>query len=411
MAQTSSVVCSILTLPPEIIAEIFSYYMDMPIVCGIFWMGHSPLVLATVCKRWREICFTTCSLWSCVLINDECNWDDEAHLRFLQRWLARAGGHSLDIRLICSETIGVLPTLLRYSSQWRNICLTLDSSNIMALRTVHAPLVSLTSLSIVMPAAKLPATVTAFGEAPSLREVSLSGLGPLQSVTLPWTRLTHLKLSNISLEKCLTILKATLNLELMAISMSSPRFSEPVPSSALMLARLHTLTLTTGSSGLLHHLTLPAIRTLRLPSLTSDWVSRLLELGTRSSWSPRSIKFGYMEHEPCNLLLRSLPSLETVELLACRGHGPILFASTLAPLISLLTTDDAFLPNLCELTIHDYPAQEILCTRLVEMLASRSSLRLKSFHVSFVSTADIALDEVTNRLGVEGLEVVVEPLR
>ncbi|KAF7349266.1 hypothetical protein MSAN_01716100 [Mycena sanguinolenta] len=290
-------------------------------------------------------------------------------------------GHLLDIRLIFSETTGVLPVLLRYSSQWRNVRLTLDSSDIMALRTVRAPFASSTNLTVAMPAPKLTATATAFCKAPSLREVSLSGVEPLQSVARPCSQFTNLKPSNMFLETSLTILKATPNLELMSISVPA-RFPWPAPS-ALMLARLHTLT--TDSSGLLRRLTLPAIKTLRLPSLTSDWVVRLLRLGTRSSWSPRS------------------KISENVELLACPGYGTITFVPvTFTPLIAPLTTDDAFLPNPCELTIHDYPADEIMCSGLVEILASRSSLRLKSFYVSFAPTADVALDEVISRLRAEG---------
>ncbi|KAJ7234629.1 hypothetical protein B0H12DRAFT_155901 [Mycena haematopus] len=114
-----------------------------------------------------------------------------------------------------------------------------------------------------------------------------------QSVALPWTQLTHVNLLSISLEKCLIILKETPNLELNI----SPALSD--------------------------------------------------ELDTRSSWSPRSIRFGYMEHESSNLLLPCLPSIENAEILACPGY-----TFTFVPLVALLAIDDAFLPNLRESKIH-----------------------------------------------------------
>ncbi|KAF8189874.1 hypothetical protein K438DRAFT_1832229 [Mycena galopus ATCC 62051] len=401
----------ILTLPPEITAEIFSHYVGI-VVHGIFWKGHGPLRLATVCKSWREISFSTHSLWASVLINDECNWNDPVNLNFLQRWISRAGNHPLDLCLIQSESPDLVPLLSRHSSQWRSLRLTLDSSNILALNSMGCGRVpSLTKLSVAMPVPGLPANVTAFREAPSLREVSLSNLGSLQSIALPWIQLTHLKVSNISQKKCLDILKETPNLEVLGLSVYLKLYS-PSSSSTLNLAHLHTIIFYNESQAnlILGCLTLPAIRTLHFSFLTSSRVARLLELGLRSSWSPRSLRLGFTEHDLANRYLRSLPSLEKVEIIVCPDLPT---PATLTPLVELLANDGDFLPNLRGLTIHDYPLGEVFSTGLVEMLSARwRAARLKSFHLSFSPRLGVAsvLDEIKSRvrpLMDEGLEVVV----
>ncbi|KAJ7336345.1 hypothetical protein DFH08DRAFT_1018692, partial [Mycena albidolilacea] len=409
--------------PPEITTEIFSHYVDKP--HDISWKNGGPLVLNRVCQGWREICLSTCSLWASVmLINDHWNWDEEIDLRFLQRWISRAGSHPLDLFVVptppgsfspsqfsyhLDQLSKLLPILCPYSSQWRTLQIMLYMPNTFSLDMVHGRVASLTNLSLSMyPGDK---AVTAFRDAPSLRRVTLASPGPLaspgtQSIVLPWTQLTHLTLLNIFLEKCLEILKETPNLEVLDVNIPRRRDSPPL---VLRLAHLHTFTSRDSRYNLLNYLTLPSIQTLQLYHLPTDGPARLLELGIRSAWSPRVIRLDGVAAETANLCLRNLPSLEKVEI---SNQHP---SFDPGELVEFLASDDQFLPALRELTITCLA--EISHSALADMLVSRGQrkavARLKSFHLAFTYNAEItasALDELTSRvrpLIEEGLDVQV----
>ncbi|KAJ7839596.1 hypothetical protein B0H14DRAFT_2787148 [Mycena olivaceomarginata] len=387
----------ILNFPPEITTEIFSHYVDKP--HDISWKNGGPLVLNRVCRSWREICLSTCSLWASVeLINDHWNWDEEIDLRFLQRWISRAGSHPLDLFVVptgpsaFSDLLSPGETLqiIRYSPT-------------APLDMVHGRVASLTNLTLLM----LPGdkAVTAFRDAPSLRRVRLASLGT-QSIVLPWTQLTHLTLLGVSLEKCLEILKETPNLEVLDVNIPWLWDSPPL---VLRLAHLHTFTFRNSQCNLLDYLTLPSLQILQLYHLPPDGPAGLLELGIRSAWSPRVIRLDGVAAETANLCLRNLPSLEKVEI-----SSPY-HAFGLRELVEFLASDDQFLPALRELTITCL--EEISHPALADMLVSRGQreavARLKSFHLAFTYNAEItatALDELTSRvrpLIEEGLDVQV----
>ncbi|KAJ7613198.1 hypothetical protein FB45DRAFT_759275 [Roridomyces roridus] len=56
-SQLGAIVYPILSLPNELVSEIFSLYVkDHP--------KRSPMCLTWVCKLWRDIAISTCSLWT-----------------------------------------------------------------------------------------------------------------------------------------------------------------------------------------------------------------------------------------------------------------------------------------------------------------------------------------------------------
>ncbi|KAJ7113079.1 hypothetical protein C8R44DRAFT_631482, partial [Mycena epipterygia] len=87
------------TLPNEIISEIFVNfippYPNAPPMGGIF----SPVVLGQICRRWREIAFSTPSLWRAIKIDFEqaTALDEQADL--LETWLLRSKDCPLSISL------------------------------------------------------------------------------------------------------------------------------------------------------------------------------------------------------------------------------------------------------------------------------------------------------------------------
>ncbi|KAJ7452781.1 hypothetical protein B0H11DRAFT_2245815 [Mycena galericulata] len=128
---------------------------------------------------------------------------------------------------------------------------------------------------------EVPGAVTAFIDAPHLREVQLSGAS-LRWISLPWIQLTSLKFSDESISNCLELLEQTPNLEVLGVGeLTRPSGGMP----HLTLSRLHTLEFQyryVREGMLFDHLTLPALKTIQLSALEYDGVSRLLVLGTRS---------------------------------------------------------------------------------------------------------------------------------
>ncbi|KAF7348441.1 Beta-lactamase domain-containing protein [Mycena venus] len=412
--MANSVDCPVLTLPTEIAGDIFSDYVGK--AHDIRQRDSGPLVLISVCQRWREIGLSTCSLWASVslLITSKCRWNDAKHFPLFELWLFRAGSHPLDISVSAPNGTPsrMLSFLSRYSAQWRSFAFFFHPSEAAVLDDlIHGYIPYLAKLDISgIPDGSGPVLLNAFREAPSLREVSLSHAA-LQSVSLPWIQLTHLKI-NGSLFRCMKILKETPNLQVLDLEIDLQIPSSLPTSLRVTLAHLHTFTFCFGFEGtVLDHLALPALRAVELSFLNSDGVARLLTMGARSAWSPRVIHLASMTSERSILCLGSLPSLEEVKLTT---------SDNLTPLLKLFTDDDHFLPALRSLTIQcerPYPVVPPTST-FAAMLASRwhrnreGVAPLTRFHLSFphgriMTSAIEELRTTVRPLMEEGLDVVI----
>ncbi|KAJ7872798.1 hypothetical protein B0H14DRAFT_159229 [Mycena olivaceomarginata] len=364
----------VLTLPQEITSEIFTHYVHDPHLGrpGRDPQGRGPLALAGVCRSWRDICFTTCTLWASLRIYpDRFRVDDFIHL--LECWLQRAGNHPLDLHIFgCAKPESTIPmkifgAISHYSSRIRTFSFTLDTPYSFPNAKIQGRLPLLTKLDVNIIADELdcPRFMTAFSDAPHLRQVRLAGAS-IQWISLPWIQLTHLEITDVSVSSCLQILKQTPNLEVLDVFLPQPDTElEPLALRPLALPHLHTLTFSYDpEGGLLACLILPALRTLHLRALKRDGPSRFLALGARSAWSLRLISLKDMRAADCAVCLRSLPSVTEVEIDVPYDQP--------TQLISLLREDSTFLPAVHALTIRDC-GPEISLSLLTDMLESRST--------------------------------------
>ncbi|KAJ7106445.1 hypothetical protein C8R43DRAFT_906192, partial [Mycena crocata] len=78
----------VLTLPNEIVAEIFLHFLpdypECPSPTGLF----SPTILTHICRKWREIACATPSLWRA--IQYPVYFDDAHGVHTLKAWLLRS---------------------------------------------------------------------------------------------------------------------------------------------------------------------------------------------------------------------------------------------------------------------------------------------------------------------------------
>ncbi|KAJ7741175.1 hypothetical protein DFH07DRAFT_838243 [Mycena maculata] len=115
--QLNSYTYPVLTLPAEIISEIFLQCIPVYPLCPRRTGRGSPLLLGQICSEWREVALATPALWRAISL-DGCA-ESENHTDFLESWLSRSGGLSIapDDFLIID---GPMPQLRHFEIQVQN---------------------------------------------------------------------------------------------------------------------------------------------------------------------------------------------------------------------------------------------------------------------------------------------------
>ncbi|KAJ7709338.1 hypothetical protein B0H16DRAFT_651637 [Mycena metata] len=89
----------VLTLPNEIVSEIFVHFLpvypETPSLIG----SSSPNLLGQICRKWREIVLSTPALWRGISLSLSNGKHIDQKLRLLQLWLQRSGSCLLSIRM------------------------------------------------------------------------------------------------------------------------------------------------------------------------------------------------------------------------------------------------------------------------------------------------------------------------
>ncbi|KAF7352059.1 F-box domain-containing protein [Mycena venus] len=177
-AALASVVYPVLTLPPEITSRIF-------LKCLPFHgrvqpsATKAPLVLAQVCRHWRDVALATARLWSSIDLKFEVgrrNIPDNGTMPLLRTWLSRAKRSpiSLTLRLpydqpISKEVLSVIPS---YAGQLRRLELKASDSDCEALRATCSDFPVLRDLAMACYGSG-PDPFSIFRNASALREIRL----------------------------------------------------------------------------------------------------------------------------------------------------------------------------------------------------------------------------------------------
>ncbi|KAJ7135122.1 hypothetical protein C8R46DRAFT_1139508 [Mycena filopes] len=144
--------------PPEITAKVFGHclrlkneHRKLPVD------GHpalqrwspspreAPLLLAQICRQWRDICLDTPNLWTSI------EFDDTQPIEFLLTWLSRAGNSvplSLRIRASGATASLVMDIILPYSHRWQHIHLALSAAEPPLLHMHHFPILEQLTLAV-----------------------------------------------------------------------------------------------------------------------------------------------------------------------------------------------------------------------------------------------------------------------
>lgn len=277
-----------MTLPPEILGEIFSFYIHSPSPTS-FWDescllasagGSSPFPLTHICSYWRNVVLNTPTLWSSLYIENPT----PEMIPQVQTWMERAGDVGLRLTLRdwldsemrgCDEgTKEVLRIFTQRSSSWRNINFVLEFKD----ETVFNELDKLPNLEEVQLIARywnretLEAFWTKVHQSSSLRQINWLRTFNFQQVGLPrdvpWRQLHSITAScAMSDEDVLFILQACPELVRLNIQYSSWTSTPLSPDNPIVQHdRLEIISLHyVGNATLLfNHVSLPALQGLYL---------------------------------------------------------------------------------------------------------------------------------------------------
>ncbi|KAJ7935126.1 hypothetical protein B0H13DRAFT_2472932 [Mycena leptocephala] len=173
----------VLTLPNEIVSEIFIHFLPVYPLCPPLAGILSPTSLTQICRKWRDIALATPALWRA--LESRC-CPLSIHTNEYEEWI---------------HVPEILSTLVPHCARWEHLRLRLLS------HFPDGPLPLLRHLDLTL---EKYSDLT-FPNMPLLRTAVLHNVAN-SKIGLPWSQLTSLTLRAIYPDECLSILQQTLNL-------------------------------------------------------------------------------------------------------------------------------------------------------------------------------------------------------
>ncbi|KAF5337998.1 hypothetical protein D9758_014317 [Tetrapyrgos nigripes] len=218
-----SLLSPIRRLPPELLGLIFSLVCVRSEIANLMeeqgeeLMDCPPIRLSQVCAGWRELAWTTPSLWSSFSIGSPADltlqhkYDQIKGIVDLHLQLSQQCPLSIHLCFLYGayfeSNCEILRLLMAHSSRWDVVSFTIDSEYLFEghFAPVRGRLPILRSFEIFVSGGPLYSEISpesmvqdAFHIAPMLREVKITCVAPLH-IPLPIRQLNHLHISNTTL--------------------------------------------------------------------------------------------------------------------------------------------------------------------------------------------------------------------
>ncbi|KAJ7720928.1 hypothetical protein B0H16DRAFT_1792211 [Mycena metata] len=206
----------VLTLPPEVVSEMFVHFLPVYPKRAPQKGLLSPITLCQICRLWREIAFSTPSLWRTVTIflrpgGSVQNYDvDHAHI---EASLQRSGSCPLSVQLeyTQSDTSSLIQLIIAHRTRWEHLKLFVSARNLPAIIGPFPLLRTLTtSVWIPRPHDETYRPPT-FHTAPLLRRVAIDHYKDIFLSMFPWAQLTVLVIKIIGINPCIRVLTLALS--------------------------------------------------------------------------------------------------------------------------------------------------------------------------------------------------------
>ncbi|KAJ7775208.1 hypothetical protein B0H16DRAFT_1880327 [Mycena metata] len=290
----------VLTLPPEIVSEIFVHFIPVyPRRAPTNGLG-SPLTLAQICRPWREIAFSTPRLWRAVHMSVSSKTTLDEQLNLVESSLARSGSCLLSIQLSSQwyeDHIPLIDLVAPHCERLQHLKLCVFAFTNFHWDSLQRPLLSLRSLTVAGTVAidRLP---TVFLSAPLLNKVALGAYNEYYAdwrSILPWSQLSVLTVESIGLDHCALLLALAPKLVFCMFVVISvhirPNYTPIPPCQFLETLAFRTKFPMELLQGFWERLTLPALRDLQICEvfLGPDPVEGLRVSLSRSQCGPSRI--------------------------------------------------------------------------------------------------------------------------
>ncbi|KAK7018491.1 F-box domain-containing protein [Favolaschia claudopus] len=288
----------VLTLPNEVIADIFVHFIPEYPACPPLGGSQSPLLLTRICRLWREIAHATPKLWRAVSLPIRNPFPlDPKNI-----WLSRAGFFPLAIRM--NETDGhydvdewsLFAAILPYRLRCEYLELRLGY-DVVYLASLESDFPLLKHLDLEFD--EEPDDKIEFSSVPMLRSAVLDGVAAYW-IVLPWSQLTTLALHTVSLNSCAPILEKVTNLSECSLDLRLYFNSENyIADPHIMLPRLKSLTANGDEpmNTFLDSFTLPLLSKLNVCEklLGPDPISSLTTFISRSECKLQCLRISCMQ--------------------------------------------------------------------------------------------------------------------
>ena len=309
-------------LPPDVTSTIFEfclpYFEDNQLYSYTEDTISIPLSLGAICTYWREIAWSTPSLWSSLVVFVPNNPSIMA-TGLAQEWLDRSGQLPLSIRIISTSYNNAISEVVeivnQYSNRWSELDLYIPDYYYHDFHATnnHAPILKFIRFHCSKNAMGLdfqPLTC------PRLEKAVLS----FYPTGTELDNLTHLTLDSMSIFDSFLILRTTPRLVFFEILGPCSESIEPRPG-ALVLPSLRTLRLITDSADyFLNNLIAPHLEEFKLPAYYIPSMEIVTSFLRRSACSLRSFTVMVSIFPPyfegLMSLLESLPSLDSLSLVS-----------------------------------------------------------------------------------------------
>ncbi|KAJ7188841.1 hypothetical protein C8R46DRAFT_1243985 [Mycena filopes] len=203
----------VLTLPTEIVSEIFQQFLPAYPLCPPLVGLSSPTNLTHICRRWRSIALGTPALWSAVDLHfddDEIVFGAQVHIANI--WLDRSCSRPLSIRIRSIYYEPELSTLIEavapHRARWEHLNIALEKPEYQNLEDLSGPMPLLRSLLVKVGDFEDPDVTLSWLDAPLLRSTTLDHL-TAAVIRLPWSQLTSLTLQRVYARESTTVLRKT----------------------------------------------------------------------------------------------------------------------------------------------------------------------------------------------------------
>jgi F-box-like len=378
--KRDALVTPITRLPPEVLSEIFIHCIDM---CSFDLhdqrnltprLDKTPLLLGSVCSRWRSISLSTPRLWASFTLTIRPTYQKN-DVVLANTWLARAGTCPLYISLgslgsyqNCMRPL--MKVFARHCEHWYDVYLSLPRHVLRSLSAVKNRLPRLRKLHF---SGSLD-SIDIFESAPQL--CSFRQDWPIdKAVKIPWNQLREFSTGWCNVEDYLAILRLAPNLEVLVAFLTGIEPCHPHP--LIQLSHLHSLSIRGNLTHVLYRLVLPKLRSVSIDTLFAKWTIPQLT----SIFSQCSIEF-----LSCNIdthlvsdddmiqVLQVCPSLLKLDLLG--SNSCCMTKSFLSQLACCRDEDNAttvLVPKLHAMTV-DYVPSYFCMQDFVDAIQSRMML-------------------------------------